>query len=81
MLSSIQPVSNIDRFTAVVDGFLANMVELTSTMFCDAHIAANWNGLHIPRCTQDAYIGDLTVELQFCRSCYRKFERGEFDGR
>lgn len=68
-----------DRFTVRmsnrVRGFLDNMDDRTT---CEVKVAASWKGFDIPACDNRAVVSDRNTELQFCRECYRKYDRGDW---
>jgi len=72
------PPTPMDYFHARVDAFLDSMPFFAR---CEAHIIAGFNGWSIPECDNRAVVGDPDAVADFCAECWKKFKRGEFDGR
>jgi len=67
----------MDRFADTVLGFLENMPDMTK---CESHIVSGLNGWSRPQCDNRPTVCDLDSEFEFCAECWRRFQRGEFDG-
>lgn len=69
--------SPIDRWTAMMDKFLAEMPDLR----CERHVVLALNGYGSnPRCQQLAVIGLPDFhEVQLCPACLDDFEKGKLE--
>jgi len=79
-------VSEIQNWPTPIDRFADEDIQkfLDAMPFfarCEAHIIAGFNGWSIPECDNRAVVGDPDAVADFCAECWKKFKRGEFDGR